>query len=611
MAFLFSGETVASNESSSDSDDPDNYRCTSPGPLALPEPEPPPARSDPPAAKRSKVLVRNTSNLSNCSGAGKKFPCFKSCRTKYMSGKHVSDTSRLVSVFTRPEDFADWPQKLFDRSVNVDRRRIESALEMGAVVHSMFTGRAAPETAMRMLSKCWGKNGMRLPSDWLQVWSVCGCDQTLLRLYQQGNLGVHCFGGVLEMLPPKDQREIISLRPPLIKKGNKNVVDLQKCDAATAASAFAAMDEYLQNNRSGIFKDMYRASPCKYHPGEACMPTFANSHDCEEGRQPLNMLFMGPMCTPFTEFGKMERMADANTESLFFARNMMCSGLLDLSFIENSWNVPVDIIQRKATSSGQRFIHVMFGPEDGGWAAMRTRLYGACLANESLLWVGPENGEDIQKAFLNFFRAAPQCSATVFAGLDTYDNAMNTREMLAQRQGCYNADVSDIGALLPNGQGETLDFYQKLASAEGKEPFVADISQDPKKNFKRYGQAMPTLATSSELVSFNKDIFGFKEHFFTAGELGFSQGWPTIDSGPGKSGYTECMALKMSDLSLGQQRKFRGNSMHLYAMAAWFQFVCSNIIRRDRIAILYPPLLMDLEQQLEPEPEAVEETDKQ
>ena len=100
------------------------------------------------------------------------------------------------------------------------------------------------------------------------------------------------------------------------------------------------------------------------------------------------------------------------------------------------------------------------------------------------------------------------------------------------------------------------------------------------------------------------------EHFLTTGELDFSQGWPSINSGLGKSGYTDCMPLKMSGLRISQQRKFRGNSMHLYAMAAWFQFVCSNIIRRDRLAILYPPLLMD-EEQLEPEQEAVEETDQQ
>ena len=141
-----------------------------------------------------------------------------------------------------------------------------------------------------------------------------------------------------------------------------------------------------------------------------------------------------------------------------------------------------------------------------------------------------------------------------------------------------------------------MDGYLKQHDAGGKVgylsgSFTCDVSQHHIER-NRSGPFMPTLAKSSVLVNLSappEDCSQVNGHIFTPNELNFSQGWPSIGF-PGNQKYQKCVGHDLSHLSCSAQQDLMGNGIHLPAFAAWALYVSSNVVRRDLLQKLPPPL---------------------
>ena len=75
------------------------------------------------------------------------------------------------------KEMAAWPQFLLERGglvvASIHRRRVDSLFEMGLVASSGFSGRLGLEVMLNMFSDCWLRNGLQLPADWLNFYSLC------------------------------------------------------------------------------------------------------------------------------------------------------------------------------------------------------------------------------------------------------------------------------------------------------------------------------------------------------------------------------------------------------------------------------------------------------
>ena len=103
---------------------------------------------------------------------------------------------------------------------------------------------------------------------------------------------------------------------------------------------------------------------------------------------------------------------------------------------------------------------------------------------------------------------------------------------------------------------------------------------------------MITLAKSSTPVSLTAPPGRSAQqdgHYFTTNEVGFSQGWPSIDFGSNRD-YMECMGFDFTKLSLTQQACLSGNGMHMASISAWLLYVYSNVVRKDVLQRIELPL---------------------
>ena len=111
---------------------------------------------------------------------------------------------------------------------------------------------------------------------------------------------------------------------------------------------------------------------------------------------------------------------------------------------------------------------------------------------------------------------------------------------------------------------------------------IADVIQNPTKRCRASG-FIPTVTRTADFVRLAEgDKFC---HFFTAGELGMSQGWP---SAAAIDAYAPCSP--QGALTRREQRNIRGNVMFLPVVGSIRVWVLSNVVQRDVVAQYSPPL---------------------
>ena len=97
-----------------------------------------------------------------------------------------------------------------------------------------------------------------------------------------------------------------------------------------------------------------------------------------EAQRPLLVEFAGPMCTPFTPFGKREALADGSMESYHLWMEMVRVSGFDAVFMEDSPLFPFELF--KSRMEPEYLVkRIRFGNEDLGYPSRRLRTYAAVM----------------------------------------------------------------------------------------------------------------------------------------------------------------------------------------------------------------------------------------
>lgn len=339
------------------------------------------------------------------------------------------------------EELSRWPATLLEKALSGDdgvqkRRRLETALQCGLVLHTDFSGKASVEVSLRMLGVAAARAGLHLPEEWLQLWRNADNDRTCQRILLSDDHGAaHVFTGVLDMLPPERQKKIRSFRLG------------EAADVESRKQAYANLQKYLATNAKAIFIEGASSMSCLRHPGVPCALQWPIAGDDADGARPVRMNFSGPMCTPWSSHGKQEGEGSEDMESFHLWLHMMARSNMDIIGFENSNFFPIELFRQPLMNEFE-VVHAIFGSEDLGFPARRSRTYAAAVNKKYFVWVGPTDPAQVQQLFLATFQCVTVLDGDSFVGIDSEANTLAHRQYMARLRGIFG-DVKEPPPLLP------------------------------------------------------------------------------------------------------------------------------------------------------------------
>jgi hypothetical protein len=257
------------------------------------------------------------------------------------------------------QEIADWPahvcRNFFKGDAGKRRQaRVFKMLERGLVTHCDYGGRQGPEVSLKMLAAEF--KGCGLPNDWLVQWRYTEVNKCVLNLVKNSpNPPTHVIPGVQCLLDIKTLNAIRAVRPH------------KKAPPETRASAYRQMDLIIQNAAPQMFGPEATCLACLTHEnfgggGDCvCRTTWRDSRS--EKERATTCAIAGPLCTPFSSYGKRESMSHVGTEPWHIYSRKVASEKHDLTFLENSPRMPIKLFEDKM---GDSFVvvHATYGPED-------------------------------------------------------------------------------------------------------------------------------------------------------------------------------------------------------------------------------------------------------
>jgi hypothetical protein len=354
------------------------------------------------------------------------------------------------------------------------------------------------------------------------------------------------------------------------------------------------MRDTIQRHKEFMYAQSRVVETCTLHEGPCC-PRWSDPVDVLAQELPLKISMAGTSCQPWSQFGGRQGIAHPATPAWFQYEGELSTAAYDIAFIENSSLMPQDVLFQQAQSR-HTCLTAVYGPDTIGFFNHRERRRGACINDESLVWLG-STATDQTDPFLEFFAAHMAMDMSSLVGLDeqSYPDTLRKHLNRGKRKVAID-EFTTFENSIPAGQKELLNKY-RLIHAEGRRNsplsgmMIADISQDASKRC-RCGPVLPALAVGSCMVSI--DSAG-ECRLITPGELSFSQGWPALEGLP----YHDCLINDISVLSANAQARMLGNGMHLAAESAWFLFILSHVARREQLKFYSVPCAFPLEQEIE------------
>ena len=208
------------------------------------------------------------------------------------------------------------------------------------------------------------------------------------------------------------------------------------------------------------------------------------------------------------------------------------------------------------------------------------------INQRSLVWLGPASSPCVTADFLNLLRKAPALNGDVYAGMDLPENIADLRAEFATKRGCFsNFEDVPFKSLFPPATWSRMqagvEKAQKKESGPGGNAIIVDVTQSETRP--RVSSLLPPSTKSSQLVS------ATREHIFTASEVDFAMGWPTLLMGDSYK-YMSVLPTCLKELSSNVRKKLAGNGMCLQQVMAWFCYVTSHIVCRSQALLWQPPL---------------------
>lgn len=230
--------------------------------------------------------------------------------------------------------------------------------------------------------------------------------------------------------------------------------------------------------------------------------------------------------------------------------------------------------------------------KDLGWPSRRKRFMGALIRKESYAWLGPEGPAEVLKHFLSLFQRRTVLEADVFCNLDDPEIAQAVRVAQGAKIGfdpdqCASTPIQDMQPT-EKARARIQGYQKKLVEiGEGSAGLACDASWNPE-TFGRAPAWLPTLTRSTKPVWLGKDG---SDYLYTASELAFSQGWPTIPTERNKF-YRNMCTVDFPKLRAPEVRRLLGNGLHLHSLSAWVCYLLAHIVKRKLIMEYLPPLTL-------------------
>ena len=83
-------------------------------------------------------------------------------------------------------------------------------------------------------------------------------------------------------------------------------------------------------------------------------------------------------------------------------------------------------------------------------------------------------------------------------------------------------------------------------------------------------------------------------YVFTADELTFAQGWPSI-SQPSSKQWAHCAEAGLSQMPASAQKSMLGNGIHLALLFSWLVYVHAHTVRREDVALFRPLAIVEFD----------------
>lgn len=237
-------------------------------------------------------------------------------------------------------------------------------------------------------------------------------------------------------------------------------------------------------------------------------------------------------------------------------------------------------------------IRAVFLVQDIGFPMMRRRYYASAINLERLVWVGPRDAESLKDDFMTLFGAVVVLDGDAYACIDAPSAIVERKQEVLRKRGIWScpsdAELEDFFTPCAREHIQALRAKQRaLAKSSFGTCFVGDASQSAERA--RGGHWMPTIARSSTMVSLSANEG--RGHIFTAGELDFAMGWPSVPLEPCRK-YAAAIPSFYSNLGsfASNPTQMAGNGMMLQQVAAWQLYLWGNVIRRDLLQQWRPPL---------------------
>ena len=261
----------------------------------------------------------------------------------------------------------------------------------------------------------------------------------------------------------------------------------------------------------------------------------------------------------------------------------------DISFHENSARMHANAIQETAPV-GHVSKSMVVSPDQFGWPLCGNRMLTCSCSQESLVWVGPDSFE---AEFTSLFFRLVVRDGDVFIRDDDHTMRSAYFRMAKLRAASlpdkFDYDKLDLEMLLAPGAVNRYNTYMShRESMQGVfNAYLFDVEQNVRQNsgegFKPNsfaGSFMPTLITHGTIVSASRRrIAGVGARFAAMGIpflkcLSYNFGAPHINA-----------LYKLSDQNA---KRVTGNGMHRHAIACWWAYCLSNLVRRDQMLDMQP-----------------------
>lgn len=395
----------------------------------------------------------------------------------------------------------------------------------------------------------------------------------------------HLFMSLLSRLPDKHAARISDFFPEQSSKRK-----LSPTDRAIAAQQYIGLKEYLRVRRSDIFGWDKTSACCTLHAPEECRVHFDRGAS-DDKYKPLTISIAGPTCTPWTQLGASLQTADIEQfHYLLYYQELVELGY-DFAHMENSRYFPVELFAEELTPSHHVISCDVCAESCTGFPVVRRRQLCSAVRKETLVWVGPTTPAAVKEDFYNIFGVRVMLDPDAFVGIDDSISTRASLREISGRRCSYPVDDKKLllSKLLSPHQKRHYDEYMQMLEkgtcARGflSGSFTVDLTQHPKRASS--GAFMPPLQTGSVMVNLTAPASACSAlggHIYTANELAFSHGWPTI-AYPQNAKYLPAVGFDLTTAAptWSKQTRLLGNGIHLPAVSAWLLYVHSNCIRRD------------------------------